>query len=101
MRMIDVFNIQKTPAQLMMGVAERAAKRRKALELTQAQLAQRADVSLGSLRRFEQTGRIAFESLVRICIALDCEDELDALFSKRAYTSIQEVIDAQESTKRR
>ena len=95
MRMIDIFNMQKTPAQLAGGVAGRAAKRRRELGFTQAQLAERAGVSLGSLRRFEQTGAVAFESLVRICIALGCEDDLQALFSKRAYQSIQEVIDAQ------
>ena len=93
--MIDVFNLQKTPAQISSSVAERAAKRRKELGLTQSELAKRAAVSLGSLRRFEQTGAISFESLVRICIALGCEDDLDSLFAKRAYRSIQEVIDAQ------
>ena len=95
MSMIDVFNYQKTPSQIASEVAERAALRRKELGLTQAQLADKAAVSLGSLRRFEQTGKIAFDALVRICVALGCEDDLDALFGKRAYRSIQEVIDAQ------
>lgn len=79
----------------MVDVAKRASKRRKELGFTQAELAERSAVSLGSLRRFEQTGAIAFDSLVRICIALDCEHDLDGLFSKRAYRTIQEVIDAQ------
>ena len=95
MSMIDVFNLQKTPRQHVESVASRAAKRRKELGLTQAELAKRASVSLGSLRRFEQTGQVSFESLVRICIALGCEDDLDSLFARRAYRSIQEVIDAQ------
>lgn len=93
--MIDVFSLQKTPEQFMADVAKRAARRRKELGYTQAELAKRSAVSLGSLRRFEQTGRIAFDSLVRICIALECEDDLDALFAKRAFRSIREVIDAQ------
>ena len=93
--MIDIFNLQKTPAQLTMGVAKRAATRRKELGYTQPELAERSAVSLGSLRRFEQTGQIAFDSLVRICIALGCENDLEALFARRAYRSIQEVIDAQ------
>ena len=95
MSMIDVFNLQKTPAQISSDVAKRMAKRRKELGLTQAELAKRAAVSLGSLRRFEQTGAISFESLVRIGVALNCEDDFEALFAKRAYRSIQEVIDAQ------
>ena len=93
--MIDVFNLQKTPEQLVADVGRRAAMRRKELGYTQPALAERAAVSLGSLRRFEQTGRISSESLARICIALECESDLDALFAKRAYRSIQEVIDAQ------
>lgn len=93
--MIDVFNLQPTPEQLMVGVAKRAARRRKELGYTQAALAERSAVSLGSLRRFEQTGHISFDALVRICIALECERDLEALFAKRAYRSIQEVIDAQ------
>ena len=80
-----------------MEVAGRAAKRRKESGLTQTQLAKKAAVSLGSLRRFEQTGAVSFDALVRICIALDCEDGLDALFAQRAYRSIQEVIDAQRN----
>ena len=93
--MIDVFSLQKTPRQLTTDVAKRAAKRRKELGFTQAELAERAGMSLGSLRRFEQTGAIAFESFVRICVALGCEDDLESLFARRAYRSIQEVIDAQ------
>ena len=95
MGMIDIFSLQKTPGQLTADVAKRAALRRKELGLTQSELAERAGMSLGSLRRFEQTGAVAFESLVRICIALGCEDDLASLFSRRAYRSIQEVIDAQ------
>ena len=93
--MIDPFNLQKTPSQVSAEIAARAAKRRKELGYTQVQLSERAAVSLGSLRRFEQTGAIALESLVRICVALECEADLDSLFAKRAYHSIQEIIDAQ------
>ena len=95
MRMIDVFELHKTPAQIAQDVAARAKRRRKELGLTQPELATRAGMSLGSLRRFEQTGKVAFDALVRICIALECEDDLESLFARRAYRSIQEVIDAQ------
>lgn len=83
-----------TPAQRCLQVAERAKTRRKRMGLTQRQLASKSGVSLGSLRRFEQTGEISFHSLVRISVALDCDDDFDALFSQRYYRSIQEVIDA-------
>ena len=50
-----------------------------------------ADVSLGSLRRFESSGEVSLKSLVKIAIALGCEQELSSLFSQRQYRSIQEV----------
>ena len=76
----------------MNEVAAREKALRKKRGYSQEQLATKAGVSLGSLRRFEQTGRIAFESLVSISFALGCQSELDGLFSKPAYSSIQEVI---------
>ena len=83
------------PAAAVESVAKREKARRQALGVTQQQLSARSGVSLSSLRRFEQTGQISFESLVRLARALDCESDLDTLFSKPAYRSIQEVIDDQ------
>ena len=78
---------------MLLEIAQREKALRKKKQLTQVQLAKKSGVSLGSLRRFEQTGNISLESLVAICFALGCEEELDTLFSKQAYSSIQEVID--------
>ena len=75
-----------------MQVAAREKALRKAKHLTQAQLAAKAEMSLGSLRRFEQTGQVSFESLVALSFALGCDSELDGLFAKPAYSSIEEVI---------
>lgn len=83
----------------MHAVAAREKALRKARGLSQEQLAAKAGVSLGSLRRFEQTGRIAFESLVALAFALRCEQDLDALFGAPAYTSIQEVIQHAQHTR--
>lgn len=70
-------------------------KKRKANKLTQEQLAQKSGVSLGSVKRFERLGEISLSSLVKIAFVLDCEDDFDALFSRKEYKSIQEVIDEQ------
>ena len=84
---------QQTPPEVMRAVAARVRLRRKELKLTQAELAHRAGVSFGSYKRFEQTAQIAFESLVKISFALDCEGDFNHLFERRGYASIQEVID--------
>ena len=87
-----VFKGGRLPGEVMREVAAREKALRKARHLTQDQLAEKAGVSLGSFRRFEQTGQVSFESLVALSFALGCELELDALFAKPAYSSIEEVI---------
>ncbi len=88
---------QKTPYEIAIEVSKRVKQRRKEHGLTQAQLARRAGMSFGSYKRFEQKGLIAFDSLVRIGVALGCEDDFDELFAKRHYASIQEVIDERQA----
>lgn len=95
-----IFFDQKTAYDLSREVAARVRARRKERKLTQADLAKKAGMSLASYRRFEQTGRVAFLSLCNIAIALNCEGDLDELFSRRQYNSIQEVIDEQQRAHR-
>lgn len=86
---------QQTPPEIAEAIAGRVRKRRKEQKLTQAQLAKKAGVSLGSFKRFEQQHEISLISLIKISIALGCENDFQELFSKRTYASIQEVIDEQ------
>ena len=84
--------IFKSPEQLNMDIAKRMRARRKEQKLSQVQLSRRSDVSLGTLKRFEQTGNISLSALIKISFALGCENDFDALFAKKGYSSIQEVI---------
>lgn len=84
---------QQTPDEIATALAQRVRTRRKEQGLTQVQLSSKAGVSLGSLKRFERDHQISLASLVKISIALDCESDFSALFAKRGYASIQEVID--------
>ena len=68
---------------------------RKRKKITQKQLAARSGVSLGSLIRFEQSGEISLQSLKKIAIALDMENELEGLFDNVPFASIEEVINEQ------
>jgi transcriptional regulator with XRE-family HTH domain len=72
--------IEQTPKALVQRTGERAKARRLALGLTREVLAERAGVSVDTLRRFETTGKIAFERLVRIAVALNVSPNLDDLF---------------------
>ena len=75
--------------------AQKIVRLRKRKKITQKQLAARSGVSLGSLKRFEQSGEISLQSLTKIAIALDVENELEDLFNNVPFASIEEVINEQ------
>ena len=60
--------------------------------LTQAQLAEKSGVSLGSIKRFERLHQISLASLVNIAFALHCEEDFTGLFAQKQYASIEDVI---------
>ena len=91
--MINLY--QKTWKEINTEIAERMVQLRKRKKLSQKSLALRSGVSLGSLKRFEQTGEISLQSLTKIAIALEVEGELEELFSKVLFASSDEVIHAQ------
>lgn len=67
----------KSPTDTLSEVRDRFKARRLAMNLTQNGLATRSGVALGSLKRFEQTGLIAFDSLLNIALVLDCLGDFD------------------------
>lgn len=91
------FLFSKTPKEIQKVIASNERKRRKEAGLTQEQLSRKADVSLGSLKRFETTGEISLYSLLKLAIVLEQEEEFMKLFEREHYNSIQEVIDEQNS----
>lgn len=86
---------QKTPNDIAAIVVVNIKRRRKSLGLTQTSLAQRANVSLGSIKRFEKSGEISLKSLLKIAIVLNCEEDFLSLFKQKFYTSIEEVVNEQ------
>ena len=83
----------KYPEEIAKDIVKAEKIKRKKRQLTQEELSARAGVSLGTLRRFEQTGEISFVSLLKIAAILDETDKFAELFTSREYASIQEVID--------
>lgn len=73
--MINLY--QKTWTEINNDIAQKIVRLRKRKKITQKQLAARSGVSLGSLKRFEQNGEISLQSLTKIAIALDVENELE------------------------
>ena len=87
-------------------IANQLADKIRALRLSrkwkQSTLATRSGVSLPSLRRFEQSGRISLQSLLRLAFALGRLDELASILQPPAATSIRELeaVSTPHQTKR-
>lgn len=88
--MITLF--QKTWTEIDTDIVKRMIRLRKRKKLSQKELAAKSGVSLGSLKRFEQSGEISLQSFTKLAIALGVEDELDNLFTEVPFESIEEVI---------
>ena len=84
--------VWETPEEIDKALAVRVRNIRKRRGLTQQQLSTRSNVSFGSIKRFETSGRISLLSLTKLAVALDCADELRSLFSNVAYRNMEEVL---------
>ena len=77
-----------SPADICRDVSSRARDARLAVNRSQAGLAERAGVSLGSLKRFERTGAASLEFLARIAVALRLEARFGELFQRAQFASL-------------
>lgn len=84
--------VWETAEELDQKLAQRVRNIRRRRFISQEKLASMSGVSLGSVKRFETSGKISLISLTRIAIALDLADELRNLFIQAPYKDIQEVI---------
>jgi len=92
----------ETPEQVSKKLAARAKALRLARGWKQITLAERSGVSLASLRRFEDSGRISLESLLDLAFALNRLDDFDVLFQPPRAASIAELErDEQRPTRKR
>ena len=77
--MINLY--QKTWTEINNDIAQKIVRLRKRKKITH--------------KRFEQSGEISLQSLTKIAIALDVENELEDLFNNVPFASIEEVINEQ------
>ena len=94
----------KSPSDVLLEVRDRFKQRRLAMGLTRAGLAKRSGVTSASLKRFETTGLIAFDSLLKIALVLGCLGDFDKIAAddERALTtrSLDEVLAAGRTRKK-
>jgi len=75
-----------TPNEVIESLKSNLKKKRKALGYTQAEQASRSGVSLGSLKRFEQTGKISLEFLLQLAFVLECLCKFNPIFGYNSPT---------------
>ncbi|MFC7380076.1 helix-turn-helix domain-containing protein [Brevundimonas sp. GCM10030266] len=92
-----------TPARGLEKLAANVRSRRLALGLTQAGLSARSGVPLGTLRKFERTGRASTETLMKLLITVGAADAAIQAIEPEPprFSSISDVLKAPSPPPRR
>ena len=91
----------RTPEQVATQLSERLEQLRLRRGWKQSTLAERAGVSLGSLRRFEQTGQISLRNLLALAFSLDHLGDFDSVLEIPEARSLAELEARHNAPKRR
>lgn len=89
-----------TPVTLAKELGQRTARLRLQQNWKRATLAERSGVSTASLKRFETTGQISLENLLKVALALGRLDQFETLFEPLPARSFAE-LDRVTTSKRR
>jgi transcriptional regulator with XRE-family HTH domain len=86
-------------------IAEMLARRVKALRLergwTQQEIADRTGISLATYRRFERSGRVSLDRLLKLAIILDALGGFENLFARPPVRSLSELEDEDHPRRKR
>jgi HTH-type transcriptional regulator/antitoxin HipB len=97
---MDGFSLT-TPEQVSQTLAARIRALRLARGWKQSTLAKRSGVSLASLRRFEESGKVSLQSLLKLAFALNRLDDFDGLLQPPPASSIAELEAAEKRPPRK
>ena len=91
-----------TPNSMIQTIKDNFKQKRLFLSLTQEGLANKSGVSLGSIKRFESSGQISLESLLKLAFVLDCLDDFQNIATKKIekYKTMDELLKSEHTKKR-
>ncbi len=95
-----VRNKNVSTSELMKVVAGNVRAMRLRRNISQKDFASKVGIALPTYRRFETTGEISLRKLVEIAKFFDVARDIKNLFTKREYSSIEEVIKEKTNRKR-
>jgi transcriptional regulator with XRE-family HTH domain len=81
-----MYSLETTPYELGLKIAQRHRTIRKKLKISQKEMAERSGVSLGSLKRFEGSGKISLESLLKLMHLLGRLNDFDHVMEEKENT---------------
>jgi transcriptional regulator with XRE-family HTH domain len=87
-----MYSVGLTPKDVQLKVASQVKVLRKQAGYSQAELAKRSQVSLGSYKRFEASGLIALDSLLRIAFILGRLELLSTVFEFRQQPDFNKLF---------
>lgn len=87
---LDRFTLDN-PADIALHVAESFRKRRVEKNITRQHISELSGVPLSTVARFEQKGLIAFESLVKLAVALGYTPEIKNIFEVSKFDTMEEL----------
>ncbi len=91
----------KMPSEMRWELRDRFRKRRKEAGYSQAKIAEKSGVSLGSVKRFERTGEISLMSFCKLLAAIGYLYDLDEVMKRPAYRSLDDMQKELDRSKRR
>jgi transcriptional regulator with XRE-family HTH domain len=86
------YSINKIPSDILKSTARKVAELRKEMNWTQKDLEYKSGVSYGSIKRFERSGKISFESLLKIAEALSRLDEFETLLLPKDNKRLEKLF---------
>jgi len=88
-----MYSLSSTPTDISKALAERHKALRKHLKISQVEIAERSGVSLGSLKRFEGTGQISLESLLKLAHLMNRLGDFEFIFQiKEDESNIEKLF---------
>ena len=87
-------------SEIMKVVVGNVRSMRLGRNISQKDFASKVGIALPTYRRFEATGEISLGRLIEIAKFFDLAEDIKNLFTKREYSSIEEVISERRPRKR-
>jgi transcriptional regulator with XRE-family HTH domain len=89
------YSVNKVPSDILKLIAQNIVALRKEKGWTQQVLSEKSDVSYGSIKRFETTGKISLESLLKISESLNRLHEFeDILLPAKDHQKLKRLFES-------